>query len=178
MTDTLEPAEFEPEDTSTPEPEPAEPDTPTDPPPERVGHMKWDAAKGVYVDPDPKHTREQRYRQQLRATETERDELRQRLDTRDTADVERTVQSKLTDPSDLWKHGVTLADLRDETGEIDPEKVDAAVLDCTSAHPHWATGAGFSRAAPASMVTSDGKPDPNAEQPTWQSVFQSALRQP
>ena len=56
MTDTLEPAEFEPEDTSTPEPEPAEPDTPTDPPPERVGHMKWDAAKGVYVDPDPKHT--------------------------------------------------------------------------------------------------------------------------
>jgi hypothetical protein len=84
----------------------------------------------------------------------------------------------LTDPSDLWKHGVTLDSVRGEDGEIDPAKVDLAVDACVQAHPHWATSAGISPAAPASMVTSDGKPDLDAEQPTWQSVFKSALRQP
>jgi hypothetical protein len=84
--------------------------------------MKYDAA-GKLIEAEP-HSREARYRTQLRAAEAERDQLRQRLDARDRADVERMIASKLIDPSDLWAAGVTLADLVDDSGEISPQLVD------------------------------------------------------
>ncbi|HZE17652.1 MAG TPA: hypothetical protein VE197_19215 [Mycobacterium sp.] len=123
-------------------------------------------------------SREAKYRTQLRAAEGERDALRARLDTRDRADVERDVQGKLIDPKDLWAAGVKLDDVRNDDCEIDPELVDQACARCVGQQPRWGVPT-VSPAAPATAVTFGAeKPNQEAEQPTWQGVFQSAMRKP
>jgi hypothetical protein len=154
-------------DTATDTPADITDEQPADPPP----GMKYDSTGRLVEDGEPR-SREQRYRQQLRATEAERDQLRERLDARDRADVERMIASKLIDPSDLWAAGVTLADLVDDSGELQPALVDEAVERTVKAHPHWR----HSPAAPSSMVTSPHGGTAEHEQPTWQSVFQAATR--
>jgi len=135
--------------------------------------MKYDAS-GKLVEAEP-HNREAKYRTQLRAAEAERDQLRERLDKRDRAEVEHMVSNRLIDPQDLWAGGVTLADVLDpESGEISPQLIDEAVTRVTKEHPHWT----FNPAAPASAVSFGAeKPDlTKDEQPTWQAVFQQATR--
>jgi hypothetical protein len=175
MTDTPETAEWEPdEDTGTDAPrsdaatETDAPRTDQQPPP----GMKYDPSGKLLVDDGEPRTREQKYRQQLRATETERDQLRERLERRDRADVERMITTKLIDPADLW-HVVSLADCLDpETGEISPQLVDEAVTRVVKQHPHWR----FNSAAPASQVTAPHGGVEERPAPTWQSVFQQATR--
>ena len=174
MTDTPETAEWEPDEpdnaTDTPADTPDEqPATPPEPPP----GMKYDAS-GKLVEAEPR-SREARYRTQLRAAEAERDQLRERLEQRDRADVEHLVANRLIDPQDLWAGGVTLADVMDpDSGDISPQLVDEAVTRVTKEHPHWR----FKPAAPASAVSFGAeKPDLTQEQqPTWQAVFQQATR--
>jgi hypothetical protein len=144
---------------------------PTQPNPPHPG-MQWDADANKWIETEPRN-REQRYRQQLRAAEAERDQLRERLERRDRAEVEHLVAARLIDPQDLW-HVVTLADVLDpESGEISPQLVDEAVTRVVKEQPHWR----FNPAAPASQVTS-----PHAgiteeqQQPTWQQLFQQATR--
>ena len=135
--------------------------------------MKYDAS-GKLVEAEPR-SREARYRTQLRAAEAERDQLRERLEQRDRADVEHLVANRLIDPQDLWAGGVTLADVMDpDSGDISPQLVDEAVTRVTKEHPHWR----FNPAAPASAVSFGAeKPDLTQEQqPTWQAVFQQATR--
>lgn len=67
-----------------------------------------------------------RYRKQLRETETERDQLRERLDTMHRAEVERLAGAVLSKPSGLWAAGVQVADLLAEDGTVDRSKVEAA----------------------------------------------------
>ena len=126
MTDTPETAEWEPDEPDTATDTPADttptddqPATPPNPPP----GMVWDEAAGKYREAEP-HNREARYRIALRDAEAERDKLQQRLERRDREDVERDVQAKLTDPSDLWRAGIELDSLRGENGEIDLARVD------------------------------------------------------
>lgn len=58
--------------------------------------MKYDAS-GKLLEAEP-HNREAKYRTQLRAAEAERDQLRERLDKRDRAEVEHMVSNRLIDP--------------------------------------------------------------------------------
>jgi hypothetical protein len=172
--DTTDSAAWESDesDDTTPQPEPDQPATEQ---PEAPPGMKYDAS-GKLIDSEPRN-REQRYRQQLRATETERDTLRERLDRRDREDVERMIAHKLTDPADIWRGDVTLADVTDpESGDISPQLVDEAVARVLKLHPHW--GSGINPAAPASAVSFGAeKPDLTSEQqPTWQAVFQQATQ--
>jgi hypothetical protein len=174
VTDTPETAEWEPDEpdtaTDTPADTPDEqPATPPEPPP----GMKYDAS-GKLVEAEPR-SREAKYRTQLRAAEAERDQLRERLENRDRAEVEHLVANRLIDPKDLWAGGITLADVVDpDTGEISPSLLDECLERVIKEHPHWR----FNPAAPTSAVSfSAEKPDLTKEQqPTWQSVFQQATQ--
>lgn len=177
MTDTPETAEWEQSDEpDTATDTSADTTTPTDQqpatqPPDPPPGMKYDST-GKLIETEP-HSREAKYRTQLRAAEAERDQLKERLERRDKADVERMIASKLIDPQDLWAGGVSLADVLDpDSGDISPQLVDEAVTRVTKEHPHWR----FNAAAPASQVTSPHAGIPEEQQPTWQSVFQSAMR--
>lgn len=72
-----------------------------------------------------------RYRSRLRETETERDTLQARLETMQRAEVER-LAARLVEPSAIWAGGVTLADLLDDDGNLDPAKATAAIDQATS----------------------------------------------
>ncbi|NKY57229.1 hypothetical protein [Nocardia flavorosea] len=78
-----------------------------------------------------------RYRRQLRDTEAERDSLRERITGYERGEAERLAAAGLADPTDMWAGGVRLDDLRGEDGQIDPEKVAAAVSTLTEQRPHW-----------------------------------------
>jgi hypothetical protein len=71
-----------------------------------------------------------------RAAESERDQLRVRVDQADRDAVERLAGDRLASPSDLWL-AVELKDLRDENGELDAEKVSERVDAVLADRPHW-----------------------------------------
>lgn len=78
-----------------------------------------------------------KYRTRLRETETERDELAATVDAYRRADAERAAAKHLADPADLWRDGLTPADLLGEDGKTDPALAAKAAADVAAAHPHW-----------------------------------------
>ena len=68
-----------------------------------------------------------KYRRQLRDTETERDQLRDQLDTAHRQIIEGHAASRLTKPSALWAAGVTIAECQAEDGTISTDLVNDAV---------------------------------------------------
>ncbi|WGJ84238.1 hypothetical protein [Gordonia sp. SMJS1] len=76
--------------------------------------------------PEPQSKREARYRVQLRETEAERDTLAGRVETMQRAEVERLAADVIGKPAALWATDTTLADLLDDDGLVDPDKVAAA----------------------------------------------------
>lgn len=167
--DTAEWEESDESDDTTPQPEPEQPPTQQ---PEAPPGMKYDAS-GKLIEEQPR-SREAKYRIALREAEAQRDQLKERLDKRDRAEVEHLVSSRLIDPQDLW-HVVSLADLLDpDSGDISPQLIDECLERVIKEHPHWR----FNPAAPASAVSFGAeKPDLTGEQqPTWQSVFQQATQ--
>ncbi|MCU1698263.1 MAG: hypothetical protein JWR34_4326 [Mycobacterium sp.] len=81
--------------------------------------------------------RDQRHRQRARAAEAERDGLLAVVDGMRHAEVARLVASKLADPADLFRDGMTLADVLDAQGHVDPAKLDTIVDKVIGDHPHW-----------------------------------------
>ena len=77
-----------------------------------------------------------RHRLTKNAAEQERDQLRTRVDAQDRREVERIAADKLANPSDLWLT-TQLADLRDEDGELDSEKIGERVDQLVTDRPHW-----------------------------------------
>lgn len=67
-----------------------------------------------------------RYRRRLREVETERDALSQRVEAMQRAEAERLAAGQIAKGSALWAAGTTLADLLDDEGNLDPEKVHQA----------------------------------------------------
>ena len=59
-----------------------------------------------------------------------------RVDAQDRREVERIAADKLANPSDLWLT-TQLADLRDEDGELDSEKIGERVDQLVTDRPHW-----------------------------------------
>lgn len=78
--------------------------------------------------------RDIKYRERLRETEAERDQLRTTVETMQRREVERLAAEHLIKPGSLWTVGVELTNLLDDDGAIDPEKVRAAALDARQQH--------------------------------------------
>ncbi|MGY4868391.1 hypothetical protein [Mycolicibacterium elephantis] len=107
----------------------------------------------------------------------ERDALQARLDTVQQREVESLVTGKLHDPGDLFRFGPPLAELLDEDGNVSAELVDAALAAVVAEHPHLSVRHGISPAAPASMVTATGVPDPSeAKAVTFKDLLSGAVR--
>lgn len=66
-----------------------------------------------------------KYRVRLRETEGERDALATRLQTAQRREVERIAEQhgRLARPAALWAGGTDLADLLDDEGNVDPDRV-------------------------------------------------------
>jgi hypothetical protein len=75
-------------------------------------------------------------RRALRAMEAERDSLRERLDDRDRADVERLAAAQLADPGDLWL-STSLDELRGEDGLVDMDRARGQLERLLEQKPHW-----------------------------------------
>ncbi len=109
-----------------------------------------------------------KYRTRLRAVEAERDALTQRLARMQQVEVDRLVASRMADPEDLRVLGkIEIADLLDDEGEVDPDKVEQAVSDLLERKPRLAkdyepNAAGFDGGARQSV---------SASLPTWGSVL-------
>jgi hypothetical protein len=115
------------------------PETPADQAPEPNPSPALESAENAPDTNDVAAIRRQAasYRRQLRGAETERDGLREQLDTRDRADVERLAGATMADGRDLWVAGVELAALRDDDGTLSVELVEQAVADVLEQRPHW-----------------------------------------
>ena len=70
-----------------------------------------------------------KYRTQLRAAEAERDTLTGRLEQAHRTMVETIASKHLAKPEALWMSGAQIEDMLDGDGNIDSEKVTAAVVD-------------------------------------------------
>ncbi len=83
------------------------------------------------------------YRRKLRAAESERDQLAERLTAARMREIERAASQPaegfrpLQDARDLWRTDLTVADLLDDDGDVDAAKVRAAVAKLADEHPHW-----------------------------------------
>jgi hypothetical protein len=76
------------------------------------------------------------YRRRLRETETERDDLRTRLERYERAEVERFASDAgLQVASDVWQFGAQLDALRTEDGAIDAEAVSGLVGEIVKDRP-------------------------------------------
>lgn len=130
-TDTTPEGSPEPQDTtaSTPAEAPV-----TDP----VTEDPQEADTGPQDDPLRRANAEAaQRRRQLREVESERDALRERVDTHDRETVERIASRSLADPSDTWIVATNLDELRDDDGALDPELVKAQITDALDRKPHW-----------------------------------------
>lgn len=83
-----------------------------------------------------------KYRLRLREVETERDGIASQLDSMRRQVIDRAVTdlpSSLSDPADLWRDGLDIADLLTEDGSVDLESVSTAVATVIEQHPGWST---------------------------------------
>lgn len=78
-------------------------------------------------EPDNPSREAARYRRKLRETETERDQLAQRIESLQRSEVERHA-GHLARPSAIWAAGVTVSEVLNENGDVDPNKVTEAVI--------------------------------------------------
>jgi hypothetical protein len=171
----------EPDDDTAAEPEP-EPTPPEQPHP----GMLFDEAAGRYretksdddTDPPTRAERRQprdaeRYREQLRLTEQQRDRLQDQVDRHDKRAAERDVARILPTPSDLWCGGITIEDCRDEDGNYSPDLAMEAAKRVAKAHPNWTVNP----AAPASLVGwSASKPETAGHANSFEDAFRPTRR--
>jgi hypothetical protein len=76
------------------------------------------------------------YRRRLRETESERDQLRERVQSYERDHVERiAADAGLQVPGDVWTFGATLDTLRDDDGGIDSDAVDGLVKEIVKDRP-------------------------------------------
>lgn len=137
MTDTPEPTETtqqntEPDDDTT---------TATDAQPEQTEVANPEAASAA--------REAAKWRKQFREAETQVATLTERLATLQRREVERLAADELADPADFWRGGAELADLLDDDGNVDTDKVTAAVQSVLKEHRHWR------RSVPAAAPAAD-----------------------
>lgn len=72
---------------------------------------------------DPRVAEARRYRKRAQAAEAERDSLAERLTGLQRAEAERLAGEHIVKGAALWATGIDVADVLDEAGQVDPEKV-------------------------------------------------------
>ena len=86
-------------------------------------------------------------------------------------EVERILATKLAMPEDFWLSGKwSVADMLNEQGQVDAERVSAAADAVLEGRPHWRATL-KPVGAPASSVTGDGEYKPGPAAPTWQQLL-------
>jgi hypothetical protein len=81
--------------------------------------------------------RDDKYRARLRDAEAENDRLNSLVESMLNDEVARLAAPRLADAADLFRDGLTVADLCDQTGRVDPARVERAADALLSEHPHW-----------------------------------------
>jgi hypothetical protein len=102
------------------------------------------------------------YRRRLRETESERDDMRTRLERYERAEVERLAgDAGLQVASDVWQFGATLDTLRDENNAIDADAVSGLVSEIVKDRPGLQArpqgDLGIGRGAGAASTTTESK---------------------
>ncbi len=114
----------------------------------------------------PKGNREARYRVERNEARAERDELAQRVNQLQTREVERLAALGMSNPADVFTlGGVELADLLDEAGEVDPDKVTEVVNDILGTRP------GLRPNAPATDPSQGHSGGGGKPSPTWADLL-------
>lgn len=164
------------EPTTVPTAGPAEPAAPTPPVEPETAATPTEAPETPPVEPEqpePADDREAaKYRRKLRDTEGERDALTERLTTLQRAEVARLAADVLAAGDDIWLTDVKLADLLDDTGNVDAAKVNGLATNIAASRPHWKRLS--PNAAPAATVTSSDRIEPGPKTTTWSDVLQSS----
>jgi hypothetical protein len=100
-----------------------------------VSEPTTDAPKADEAGPNAEAAR---YRTRLREAETERDTIAGRLTGYQRAEAERLAAAGLSRASDLWLDGLDVAELLDEAGQVDADKVATAVAAVLDGRPQLA----------------------------------------
>ncbi|RSN50853.1 hypothetical protein [Actinomadura sp. WAC 06369] len=109
-----------------------------------------------------------KYRRQLREVEGERDQLRERVEALQRQTVDRIIETDYRGKAaGLWESGVTVADLLDDNGDVDPGKVADAwrgTVEKFGLNPLMFDGA---------YVPQEGRTPTNTAKPgsTWAELF-------
>lgn len=128
-------------------------------------HPDTDATADTAAEDGNLNKRQARYRRQLRETEAERDQLRATVETLQRAEVERLAGKAIQKPTALWSADVQLVDLLDDTGAVDPAKVNAAVQNARDT-------LGLAATRPAGYVRGEGQyVAPAAAGNVWENAF-------
>lgn len=108
-----------------------------------------------------------KYRTRLREAEAQRDALAQRVEHFQRNEIERIARAHLASPADLLTlSGNQLSDYLTESGDIDPEKINADAAVILAERP------GLRKPVPATDPTQGhGSPAPRAE-PSWGALLQ------
>jgi hypothetical protein len=114
-----------------------------------------------------------RYRRALRETEAARDALTERLSGYQRREAERLAGSTLSKGADLWLDGATLDDLLDGDGQVDPDKITAAVQAVLDGRPQLRSPSVSSPDAAGIGVTGSLTRDTG---PSWQTVLKGGSR--
>ncbi len=106
-----------------------------------------------------------KYRTRLRETEVERDGIAERLTSYQRREAERLAAATLSRASDLWLDGTEVVEMLDDEGQLDPEKVTAAVASVLDGRPQLEAG----RVRPRPDRAQGGTVAPQA--PGWGDVL-------
>jgi len=111
------------------------------------------------------------WRKKYQSLKAETEALTTRLDNAQRQIVEHHLAGKIADPDDYWRT-TTLEDLRDDTGDINPDAITTRLNDLLAAKPHYAPPRPGSSAVPTSEVTGNtpirDDPDNNT---SWSQVL-------
>ena len=112
-----------------------------------------------------------KWRVTARQTETRLKVAEARVAELQRQEVERILATKLAMPEDMWLSGKwSVADMLNEQGQVDAERVSAAADAVLEGRPHWRATL-KPVGAPASSVTGDGEYKPGPAAPTWQQLL-------
>lgn len=115
-------------------------------PPDSPGAEPEPAAEAEGTTPDGQDDAEQssgnkeaaKYRTRAQAAESEAAALRERVDAQDRKTVETIAGQHLADPSDTWRYGIELDNLRDQDGQLDQDAARQAVTELLASRAYLA----------------------------------------
>ncbi len=157
---------------------PAAPDTAAQDAPDG-GEVVEDQDQDQDHDHDGDGREAAKYRKKLRDAATQRDQAVEQITTMQKSEAERIAANRLADGADLWRDGLTVGELLDDAGNLDPAKVSAAAKAVTQQHPHWRRPAQPRALGGRTGVLASGASSPNDHRaPSWSQVLREAVHGP